>query len=289
MLFRRESVCTTRLNLFFHDVPLGSATGFFYRFDQDVGLVTNWHVFSGRNAITGVYSDRRRYVPNRVEFNLNIFEPDKRTLSFRSQACALVRDGAPTWWQHQLWRRPDGTECIVDIAVLNLANVVEDFVEIADGISALSAHMIVQIAEREEDWRTQHGTPRVASEVFVLGYPAGFGKKGIFPIWKRASIASKPLFPNDKGEPVFLVDALTRSGMSGSPVLYFDGDLTNEEGLLVRDDDRSEEPWLVGVYAGRDGATGEEIDMALGRVWKREVLDQIFFQQCPGGGFPVAA
>ena len=286
MRFRRESICTTRLKLFFHDVPLGTATGFFYRFGQDVGLVTNWHVFAGRNAITGAYADGRRYVPNRVEFSLNIFGPDKQTLSFRSQECPLMRDGVPTWWQHQFWKRLDDSECVVDVAVLNLANVIEDFEEIAGGIAALSAHMIVQMAEKEEDWRTQHGTPRVASEVFVLGYPSVFGKQGIFPIWKRASIASEPLFYNDKGEPVFLVDALTRSGMSGSPVLYFDGDLTNEDGLLVRDEDRSDEPWLVGVYAGRDGATGEEVDMALGRVWRRQVLDQIFFQQCPGGGFP---
>ena len=33
---------------------------------------------------------------------------------------------------------------------------------------------------------------------------------------------------------------------------------------------------LVGVYAGREGVTFEENSMALGRVWKIEVLESIF-------------
>jgi len=33
------------------------------------------------------------------------------------------------------------------------------------------------------------------------------------------------------------------------------------------------EPWLAGVYAGRVGVTGQEIEMALGRVWHRRLRD----------------
>jgi hypothetical protein len=42
------------------------------------------------------------------------------------------------------------------------------------------------------------------------------------------------------------------------------------------------QPWLVGVYAGRDGVTGEELDMALGRVWHRRLLDEMFYDRVLG-------
>jgi hypothetical protein len=38
----------------------------------------------------------------------------------------------------------------------------------------------------------------------------------------------------------------------------------------------------VGVYAGREGVTKEEMDMTLGRVWHRRLLDEIFYDQIPG-------
>lgn len=44
--------------------------------------------------------------------------------------------------------------------------------------------------------------------------------QGVFPVWKRGSIASEPLFNINLG-PAILVDAVTRRGMSGSPVLYW--------------------------------------------------------------------
>jgi hypothetical protein len=128
-----------------------------------------------------------------------------------------------------------------------------------------------------ERMRATFAYPLVASEVFILGYPLGLTKQGIFPIWKRGSIASEPFFDLMDG-PIILVDAVTREGMSGSPVLYFGNALATTEG---RDafGPPSSQPWLVGVYAGREGVTEEEVHMALGRVWKRPLLDEIFHSQ----------
>ena len=59
---------------------------------------------------------------------------------------------------------------------------------------------------------------RVGQDVFVLGFPLGIMKTGVFPVWKRASIATEPDYPvNDI--PCFLLDTATREGMSDAPVL----------------------------------------------------------------------
>jgi hypothetical protein len=123
--------------------------------------------------------------------------------------------------------------------------------------------------------------------VFILGYPRGLTKQGILPIWKRATIASEPLIDLEGGVPAMLVDSVTREGMSGSPVLYFGPFVTNSGGEQVKTVNYSSsmsvgQPWLVGVYAGRDGVTGEEQDMAVGRVWHRRLLDEILHDRMLG-------
>lgn len=85
----------------------------------------------------------------------------------------------------------------------------------------------------------------------------------------------------DDSTPAVLVDALTRSGMSGAPVIYFGDEITDISGRLGGGIQKGE-PWLIGVYAGREGVTREELEMTLGRVWHRRLLDEIFFQQVPG-------
>jgi hypothetical protein len=70
--------------------------------------------------------------------------------------------------------------------------------------------------------------------VFILGFPKGISQ-GAFPIWKRGSIATEPLYGvttiwAKSGAPVILVDALTNDGMSGSPVLYFGSEVVGDHG-----------------------------------------------------------
>lgn len=43
-----------------------------------------------------------------------------------------------------------------------------------------------------------------------------------------------------------------------------------------------DQPLLVGVYAGREGVTADENEMALGRVWHKAFVDEIFYQGIPG-------
>ncbi len=129
------------------------------------------------------------------------------------------------------------------------------------------------------------GMVGVGGEVFILGYPLGLSNQGVMPVWKRGSVASEPWYNIVGNAPVFYVDATTRAGMSGSPVLAVGAKIISSNGNVVAELS-ARHPWLLGVYAGRDGSMPDELDMALGRVWKHDLLNSIFFHQVPGGSPP---
>jgi hypothetical protein len=278
------------MEMFFHDIGLGHATGFLYSYGQDLGLVSNWHVFSGRHPDTGDPTHSTRCTPNRVEFHLSVarHEITGVSITFRPMALPIIRDGQALWWQHRGYLDPAGRPHHVDIGVLPLADVIEDFAEIKDLIQSFDPHVLVTTADNPDDWRLQQGTARIGSEVFILGYPLGLANQGVLPIWKRGSLASEPLFNIEGNVPIIYVDALTRHGMSGSPVLFFGPEIIDEAGIPSPQQRTSHDsPWLIGVYAGRRVASEEELEMALGRVWRRSLLDEIFFQRIPGGSPPM--
>ena len=128
----------------------------------------------------------------------------------------------------------------------------------------------------------------VGETVSIVGYPLGITGGGAFPIWKTGHIASEPEIDRED-LPVFLVDATTRRGMSGSPVYRrFHGlGWRTRRGTEMMDSrtvraGSSELTRFMGVYAGRrvhrteseDGEVIEEF-AELGRVWKPHVIEQI--------------
>lgn len=118
---------------------------------------------------------------------------------------------------------------------------------------------------------------RVATDVFILGYPKGISG-GEFPIWKRASIATEPYIQLD-ALPKMLVDTATREGMSGAPVIAVArrGVLEPEAGLAGNWDPGCR---FVGVYSGRLGHG--ELEAQLGIVWKAQAVDEIVQGQTKG-------
>jgi hypothetical protein len=194
----------------------------------------------------------------------------------------IENTGQSRWWQHRGYANQDGKPQIVDIAVLVLNEHLADFDKIKDKILAMPAQVLVRMDENGKELTFEYGYPRVAADVFILGYPKGLTMQGVLPVWKRGTVASEPLFPLGDNIPAMFVDAITREGMSGSPVLYFGDEITDVLGGLSPTVDPRLKPWLVGVYAGRDGVTGEEIEMALGRVWYKRMLDEIFDHRVPG-------
>lgn len=101
----------------------------------------------------------------------------------------------------------------------------------------------------------------------VIGFPFSRSAGGKLAIWVRGFIASEPEIDID-GLPRFLIDARTREGQSGSPVIAYspaggthvfaDGGTSVGGGPIVN---------LLGVYSGR---INRESD--LGFVWKTSTI-----------------
>jgi hypothetical protein len=269
---RLETLATTKVELYFNETYITSATGFIYRYAKTYAMVTNWHVLTGINPNTGANIDPNGARPNRIKFYLNIFTDIFGQFEVKPYAADLIIDGQPIWYQLPHGKMP------IDIALIELEAIIDDFAQIRERIGHLQGgQMLVHVDEQNIPKFAFHAYPRIGAEVFILGFPKGIGQ-GSFPIWKRGSIATEPLHNvttggAKTGAPVILVDAITRDGMSGSPVLYFGSEVMGEFGPSTADTGMSR---VVGVYAGREGVTAEENSMSLGRVWKVEVLDALF-------------
>lgn len=112
----------------------------------------------------------------------------------------------------------------------------------------------------------------VTEELFIPGYPHNVSDDHVQPVWKRATIASSVQGGWNR-EPKFLVDSASKSGMSGSPVFYYNPN--GEVRILGRTHRFTEEvAILAGVYVGRIGVT-KEADPQIGTVWHRSVIDEI--------------
>ena len=102
--------------------------------------------------------------------------------------------------------------------------------------------------------------------VSIIGFPFGLASSGKFPIWKTGHIASD-IDLNYKDKPVFLIDATTKPGMSGSPVIARrNGFSQTSKGQRVGGTTER----FLGVYSGRIQDNSD-----VGMVWKPETIDEI--------------
>jgi hypothetical protein len=221
-----HSLQVTRLEPFWHDVALPKATGFFYKYGQTHGL-TNWHVLTGKHAVTEKLAGEHDRFPTRLKCHWT--EKDETRVAARSLELELpvIKDGQPTWWQHRGFLNQEGKPQQVDIGVICLNDWMPNYEEQKSRIAAFDAAVLVQTDRQGNALHVEYAYAKVGAEVFILGFPMGLALQGVFPVWKRGSIASEPLIAIDGNLPIFFVDAATRHGMSGSPVVYFGSELTN--------------------------------------------------------------
>ena len=233
------------IKLKFESTELAVGTAFFYRRNSELFLVSNWHNLSGRDPGTKKPLADHGGVPDTVSCYLCLNSP-----FIQLEWCdfALFKDGAPAWYHHPLLGSG------IDIGVLP--------VWLSEEFRAVVLNEI----------HTERMTLRVSHDVYVLGYPLGMMNSHGLPVWKRASVASEP----GTSEPKYLVDTATRSGMSGSPVVFryrgfYKNDQTDKG--IANDDWFGEGDMFVGVYSGRIGASS--IEAQLGVVWKPHLIDEI--------------
>ncbi len=208
-------------------------------------LVTNRHVLTGRNNDTGQPLDGRTGgTPELVEI-----WHQGRPIGRQSLYC---EQGRAMWVEHpDLGPRVD----VVGLAMNQPAIHIRPY-DPPDMVPESARHESLQMRVV------------VGDDLFVVGFPFGAQDKKGSPIWTRASAATEPEEHYDD-LPRFLVDARTRTGQSGSPVVavrrsdraWIDPDGQAMAGPGVR---------FLGVYSGR---INDEAD--LGYVWTKQCVGEV--------------
>lgn len=189
-----ESIASAYLEMFFRERKLASGTGFFWRHEVGIALVTAWHNFSGLHHTLREPLASHGGLPDRIKIRYMAREPRL----FKEEILPLYVDDAadqPRWMVH----REVGS--FFDIAFL-LLNLEGHDVFCANDKGVFSENL------------------QPGSDVFAVGYPQGINTIGVIPIWKRGTVASEMDLPTE-GHPKFLVDMTGRGGLSGAPYIGF--------------------------------------------------------------------
>lgn len=245
-----ESIQSLFLSIRARGEQLSTATGFVVKHLERPFLVTNGHVLSGRHAKTGELLSSSGAVPDAIEIAHNgagwgnvvkVTEPlyDPEDPDHEDSHARVAR-----WTGH-----PEGP--VVDVAVLPLTKL--------DGVT-LIPHKLPTLP-------THDVVMEVTSELSVVGFPFGLTHANKLGIWTRGTVATE-YYVDYEDRPCFLIDARTRGGQSGSPVLYFTTDSRN---VQFRGDvypgGRGSYSQLLGIYSGRINANSD-----LGYVWRPKAI-----------------
>jgi hypothetical protein len=229
-------------------IKLDQATGFLVRHEERLYLITNWHVLTGRNPVTGDSLGGSASLPEYVEVSFPVILGGDLCWTVQRLDLYDTHTGKARWLVHPYAPPMDGGTDVVALPI--------------------DAEPPSVYAHRLEDaLDARELSP--GAELSIVGYP--FGVKSHASVWSRATVASEPRhgFNND---PVYLVDARSRPGQSGSPVVARDSRLPIDE--------RGKSPtvsWtLAGVYSGR-----VDTELDLGRVWWPVVIREVLQHMQP--------
>ena len=206
-------------------------TGFFWRHNGTVFLITARHVLSGRDPFDDAPMSPMGYIPT----------------TFRVFPTAEL---LPDTWRRVMVQ--------FEIDQSNETPFLQDpkFNELRTDIAAKSIAFSPDI-----DVKCINDAPdifepvmsHVGFECSILGYPQTNLGGLMTPIWRRGTFASEPLLPVDE-KPMFLLDAATSPGFSGAPVFrrhIGPAPIQQPDGTINVLADRVVTTSFVGVYAGR--------------------------------------
>lgn len=247
------------IKLFCNDSPCGSATGFIYKYSDEFYLITNWHVLSGRDAITKKPMDKEKSaLPDSIVIypSIHIKNEQGDFIGRIQKTIKLKENDDFLWYEHTTFANK------IDVAAIKIEPM---------------NYVIVNNFTNENS----NNILRIAQDVFILGYPLPDIEMHGFPIWKRGSIASPPMF-DIGGLPKYMIDSATRKGMSGSPVftVFHHVGFKKQDGTFTNIPDSSSLFGVIphfeflGVYSGRIGSDDEN-KIQLGNVWRKNVIEEI--------------
>lgn len=249
------------------DQCLGCATAFCDIWDERHYLITNWHNVTGRDPRTGQPRAADAVVPSFVRARFIELVQTSEGAGYRPVGTfhtdLPIEVGSPgSWTMHQ-----DGQA--IDIAALPLGrDERRNIVPINDAVSVYNPVL------------------DIGTDLYIPGFPRGLKPVGNFPVWKRGSVASEPKWQALQ-ERCFWIDAATREGMSGSPVVARTISAEDDSRLAGRGPLRPNslivaDPGLafVGVYSGRMG-TADALEAQIGKVWHAEAVQEMLANPRP--------
>lgn len=243
------SLVSLRLELLSGGCPLGCATGFVIKWNDKAYLITNWHVLSGKHRETNATLSPTGDIPDEVRINHH----SKQITSWVTSIEPLFdSQGHPRWLELS-----DNIK--LDVVALPLRELDDE----------IQLHPIdLTLADTDI-------MPMVAMPVSIIGFPMGIVASFSFPIWKTGHIASDYGW-NYRDKPAFLIDATTRQGMSGAPVVMrvFGGYFTNSRQYVIAQQSGGVCTRFLGIYSGRVHSESE-----IGIVWYPHVIRDILEQR----------
>ncbi|MEP0313497.1 MAG: trypsin-like peptidase domain-containing protein [Hyphomonas sp.] len=246
------------------ETVVGHASGFFWRQKEQSYLITNRHVVTNRNGFTNEYVSQ-------------CLQP--RKITFYSGEWISPIDAPAGFFRFE--RTPQKLDLYNDNEV---SIWLEDplFQKFRTDIVAIPIDYQPTIKDSNQspflnNFGFENLSHYVGNDLFVVGYPYRNYTGMMIPVWKRGSLASEPLFGVDK-KPMFLIDALTKDGMSGSPVFKrVFGPVNLACGTTKLDHVVTTE--FVGVYSGRLGSS-DLAQAAMGMAWYSNRIPHIITSGC---------
>ncbi|MGD9942610.1 MAG: serine protease [Burkholderiaceae bacterium] len=182
-------LATTRISTYVGQFPLSGASGFFFKRDERLYLVTNRHV---------LVDEQSSHFPDRLEIELHTDTVDLS--QYATFSIPLYRNG------QGLWRQAADGAGTVDVAVIEIE---------AD---RLPESAVLQ-AFGSEDLDAGGESVMIGDPVSVIGFPLGFHDTVHHLAVARSATIASSYGVRFQRQGYFLTDARTHRGSSGSPVL----------------------------------------------------------------------
>lgn len=241
---------------------LGFASGYLISYLNKIYLVSNWHVFTGKNTFDKSIIHNSGTTPG--HFKLSFFvaiEKTSKTLksaSWKSYPISLYerKNGIgedsiydyekPIWIEH-----PKNKE--IDVSLLDITHCIP-----------ISISSTIQSFDLQKELDKQDINLGVMDDIFIVGYPLPTSlTPNEYPIYKNATVATEPNIFREL--PIFYIDGKTKKGMSGSPVIKKQPvKILNKNNQISFSGDRID---LVGTYSGRERNEDDLYTAELGIVW----------------------
>lgn len=231
-------LAAARILSFVENQPLTNASGFFFRRDARLYLVTSRHV---------LWDEEADHYPNRIEIEIHT-DPENLTVS-TGFSMLIYQQG------RAVWREGRDASGAVDVAVLEIDQ------------SALPASA-VYAAFSPENLPPAGLSVQLGSPLLIMGFPMGFHDTlHHIPVARHAIVASSYGF-RFQGKGYFLTDGRMHRGSSGAPVVMQAPQLQSAQQSL---------PWyLLGIHSARIDLMTRDLvldeGLGLNCAWYSDIL-----------------